>query len=51
MPLAETCMDLVTVIQSEVRQKEKDKYHILKHIYGIKKDGTEEPVCRAAMEI
>ena len=22
-------------IQSEVRQKEKDKYHILTHIYGI----------------
>ena len=50
MPLEETCMDLETVIQSEVRQKEKDKYHILMHIYGIKKDGTEEPVFREAME-
>ena len=50
MPLEETCMDLETVIQSEVRQKEKDKYHILMHIYGIKKDGTDERVCRAAME-
>ena len=26
---------LEPIIQSEVRQKEKDKYHILTHIYGI----------------
>ena len=31
----ETWMDLETVIQSEVSQKEKDKYHILTHIWGI----------------
>ena len=28
-------MNLEPVIQSEVRQKEKDKYLILMHIYGI----------------
>ena len=28
-------MDLETVIQSEVSQKEKDKYRVLTHIYGI----------------
>ena len=28
-------MDLETVIQSEVSQKEKNKYRILTHIYGI----------------
>ena len=28
-------MDLESVIQSEVSQKEKDKYHMLTHIYGI----------------
>ena len=28
-------MDLESVIQSEVSQKEKNKYHMLKHIYGI----------------
>ena len=28
-------MDLEPIIQSEVSQKEKDKYHILMHIYGI----------------
>ena len=30
-------MDLETVIQSEVSQKEKNKYHMLTHIYGIQK--------------
>ena len=28
-------MNLEPVIQSEVSQKEKNKYHILMHIYGI----------------
>ena len=28
-------INLEPVIQSEVSQKEKDKYHILMHIYGI----------------
>ena len=28
-------MNLELIIQSEVSQKEKDKYHILTHIYGI----------------
>ena len=28
-------MDLESIIQSEVSQKEKDKYHILTHIYKI----------------
>ena len=30
-------MDLEPVIQSEVSQKEKSKYHMLTHIYGILK--------------
>ena len=30
-------MDLESVIQSEVSQKEKNKYHMLIHIYGINK--------------
>ena len=38
------------IIQSEVSQKEKDKYRILTHIYGIQKNGTEEFIYRAAME-
>ena len=28
-------VNLEPIIQSEVSQKEKDKYHILMHIYGI----------------
>ena len=32
---AEMWMDLETVIQSEVNQKEKNKYHVLTHICGI----------------
>ena len=28
-------MDLESVIQSVVSQKEKNKYHVLTHIYGI----------------
>ena len=44
-------MDLETVLQSEVSQKEKNKYRILTHICGIQKDGTDEPVCKAEIEI
>ena len=33
--LALRWMDLESVIQSEVSQKEKNKYHMLTHIYGI----------------
>ena len=33
--LAVRWMDLESVIQSEVSQKEKNKYHVLTHIYGI----------------
>ena len=29
------CMNLEPIIQSEVRQKEKDKYPILTHIYRL----------------
>ena len=46
----ETWMDLETVIQSEVSQKEKNKYHMLTHIWGIQKNGTDEPVCMAEIE-
>ena len=43
-------MNLEPIIQTEVSQKEKDKYRILTHIYGIQKDGTEEFTYRAAVE-
>ena len=41
-------MNLEPIIQNEMSQK--DKYHILTHIYGIQKNGTEEFIYRAAME-
>ena len=31
------CMDLESVIQSELSQKEKNKYRMLIHMYGIQK--------------
>ena len=43
-------MNLEPIIQSEVSQKEKDKYCILTHIYGILKNGTDELIYRAAVE-
>ena len=43
-------MNLEPIIQSEVHQKEKDKYCILMHIYRIQKNGTEEFIYRAAVE-
>ena len=43
-------MKLEPILQSEVSQKEKNKYHILMHTYGIYKDGTDKPICRAAVE-
>ena len=43
-------MDLEPVIQSEVSQKEKNKYRMLTHICGIQKNGTDEPIFRAGIE-
>ena len=46
----EAWMDLETVIQSEVNQKEKNKYCTLIHTCGIQKNGTDEPVRKAEIE-
>ena len=43
-------MNLEPIIQSEVIQKGKDKYHILTHLYEIQKNGTEEFIYMAAVE-
>ena len=50
MPFAMPWMDLETVIQSEVNQKEKDKYHIISLTYGIQKNGTDELICKVEIE-
>ena len=49
-------MDLESVIQSEVSQKEKNKYRTLTHIYGYmeckkKKKGSDEPRVRTGIKM
>ena len=44
-------MKLEPIIQIEVSQKEKHQHSILTHIYGIQKDGNDNPVCETAKEI
>ena len=39
-------MKLETIIQSEV----KHQYSILTYIYGIQKDGNDDPICETAKE-
>ena len=43
-------MKLEPIIQSEVSQKEKHQYSILTHIYGIEKDGNDNPLCEIARD-
>ena len=43
-------MKLEPIIQSEVRQKEKHQYSILTHMYGIQKDGNDDPIYETAKE-
>ena len=43
-------MSLEPVIQSDISQKEKNKYYVITCVYGIQKNGTDEPICGAAME-
>ena len=39
-------MKLEPIMQSEVIQKDKHQYSILMHIYGILKDGNDNPICK-----
>ena len=43
-------MKLEPIIQTEVSQREKDKYSIITHKYTIQKDGNDNPVCETAKE-
>ena len=47
MPFAATWMELETLILSEVSQKEKDKYHMITHIWNLIYS-TNEPIYRKA---
>ena len=46
----ETWMDIETVIQSEVNQKEKNKYRALMHKWGIWKNDIDDPIRKAEIE-
>ena len=50
VPFAEMWIDLKTIIQSEVSQKEKNKYRIILLICHIQKNGTDELICKAEIE-
>ena len=43
-------MKLEPIIQSKISQKEKHQYSIFTHIYGIYKDGNNNPVCETSKE-
>ena len=43
-------MKLGPILQSEVSQKVKHQYSMLTHIYGIQKDGHDDPICETAKE-
>ena len=43
-------MDLESVIQSEVSQKEKNKYHMLIRIWNLKNNGSDEPRGRTGIK-
>ena len=43
-------MDLETVVQGEVSQKEKNKHCTLIHICGIQKNGIDYLICEVGVE-
>ena len=49
-PVLKRWVKLEPIIQSEVSEKEKHQYSILTHIYGIQKDGNNDPICKTAKE-
>ena len=49
--LVEMCVDLETVTQHEVSQKEKNKCCIVTCVCEILKADTDESICRAGMEV
>ena len=42
MPFAATWMDLESVIMSEISQTEKEKYHMITHIWNLKRNSMNE---------
>ena len=44
-------MDEPRACYREWSKSERDKYHILTNTYGSQKNGTDEPICRAGIEM
>ena len=44
-------VDLEAVIQSKASQKEKNKYHIILLLFGSRKNGTDEFICKPEIEM
>ena len=42
-------MDEPTAYYTEWSKSEENRYHILMHIFGIESSGTDEHICRAAV--
>ena len=40
----------VHILKKYISQKDKDQYSILMHIYGIQKDGNNNPICKIEKE-
>ena len=49
MPFAATWMQLEILILSEIGQKEKDKYHMMSHMWDLKY-GKNKPMCRIEID-
>ena len=47
----DTWMDVESATQSEVSQKDKNKHHVLTYIHGIDKNGIDEPISKAGIEM
>ena len=43
-------MNIKSIIQSKLSQKEKNRCHTLMHMCGLQKDRTDEPIYRADIE-
>ena len=46
VPFEETWMDLETVKKSEVSQKDKEQYHILRHVCGNLEKSEDDTICK-----
>ena len=50
MPFAVTWRDLEMIILSKISQKEKFKYHLISHMWNLKKNDTNELIYKMEIE-